>query len=117
MASKGVMIDSKKGTGWREPEYDINVIMKEEFNADGIVTSWQSIHTEAFKINRDGLFICAPIKHFDTKGLKKSGRGFFNFTPLPTDPIVFRYVKGGVQVLSKWGLEADDYRLVQENLN
>ncbi len=58
---------------------------------------------------RDGLFICAPETHFDTTGLTKKGLGFFEvFKTEVKDPIVFRYVRGGVQVLTKWGLEAED---------
>lgn len=56
-----------------------------------------------------GLFIAAPKSHFDLRGLKKSG--LFGFVE-PKDPIVFRYVKGGIQVLTKWGLEANDPSLV-----
>lgn len=60
-------------------------------------------------INKQGLFICAPESHFDTAKLKKEGFGFFEFTKTEIkDPIVFRYVRGGIQVLSKWGLEAND---------
>ena len=76
--------------------------------------SLYDFHTDEMEeINRDGLFIAAPKSHFDLKGLKKKGLGFFNFTVTEVkDPIVFRYVKGGIQVLSKWGLEANDEMLV-----
>lgn len=61
------------------------------------------------EISKSDLFICAPKSHFDLKGLKKNKLGFFNISIVPVDdPIVFRYVKGGIQVLSKWGLEASD---------
>lgn len=67
---------------------------------------------------RDGLFIAAPETHFDTKGLKKKGLGFFQiFETEIKDPIVFRYVRGGIQVLTKWGLEANDPDLVVPKLN
>ena len=70
------------------------------------------------KMDYSGLFIAAPKSHFDLKGLKNKALGFFNFTITEVkDPIVFRYVKGGIQVLSKWGLEADDEMLQQEILN
>jgi len=58
-----------------------------------------------------GLFIAAPENQFNLDGLTKKGvRGFFKevVTSKVDDPIVFRYVKGGIQVLSKWGLEAND---------
>lgn len=68
---------------------------------------------ECIKIDKQGLFICAPRHHFNTNGLKKKGLGFFDFTVTKIeDPIVFRYVRGGIQVLSKWGLEASDPALV-----
>lgn len=73
---------------------------------------------ESHTINRQGLFIAAPKSHFDLKGLKNQKSGFFDFTITEVkDPIVFRYVRGGIQVLSKWGLEADDEMLQQEILN
>ena len=65
------------------------------------------------EIDKSGLFICAPQHHFNTNGLKKKGLGFFDFTVTKIDaPIVFRYVRGGIQVLSKWGLEASDPALL-----
>lgn len=73
---------------------------------------------ESFKnitIKRQGLFIAAPQSHFDLKGLKNHKHGFFNFKAVEVkDPIVFRYCKGGIQVLSKWGIEAEDSALVNE---
>lgn len=68
---------------------------------------------------RQGLFIAAPKSHFNLSGLKKAGIGFFGFTvmPEPKDPIVFRYVRGGIQVITKWGLEAEDKDLVNEKMN
>ncbi|CEN34942.1 hypothetical protein [Capnocytophaga cynodegmi] len=61
-----------------------------------------------FKDKR-GLFIAAPQSHFNLEGLKSEGLGFFKEVK---DPIVFRYVRGGIQVLSKWGLEAYDEALI-----
>lgn len=61
---------------------------------------------------KEGNYIAAPKSHFDLKGTTKKGKkGFFKteiFKPEVKDPIVFRYVRGGIQVLSKWGLEAND---------
>lgn len=69
-------------------------------------------------VNKSGLFIAAPETHFNTEGLKKKGLGFFSvFETEIKDPIVFRYVRGGVQVLTKWGLEANDPDLVVPKLN
>lgn len=58
-------------------------------------------------ISREGLFIAAPPSHFNTKGLERKGKhGFFKVTRTEVkDPIVFRYVKGGIQVLTMWGDE------------
>jgi hypothetical protein len=68
--------------------------------------------------NREGLFIAAPKEHFDLTGLNQEGKGFYKTTTITVkDPVVFRYVKGGVQVLAKWGLEADDPALQHEILN
>lgn len=59
---------------------------------------------------RTGLFIAAPKSHFNLQGLKKDKKfGFMDVTIKEyKDPIVFRYCRGGLQVLSKWGLEASD---------
>lgn len=59
--------------------------------------------------DKRGLFIAAPQSHFNLEGLKNEGLGFFKEVK---DPIVFRYVRGGIQVLSKWGLEAYDEALI-----
>ena len=64
-------------------------------------------------IDRSGLFIAAPINHFDTIGLVQDVKGFFKKVTVT----VFRYVQGGIQVLSKWGLEGEDPDLVQGILN
>jgi DNA-binding MarR family transcriptional regulator len=60
-----------------------------------------------------GLFIAAPKHHFDLSNLSNNKeRSFFQLkTTKLEDPIVFRYVKHGIQVLSKWGLEANDPEL------
>ena len=66
-----------------------------------------------FEEERESLFIAAPESHFDLKGLKKNGFGFFEVKKTEIkDPIVFRFVRGGVQVLTKWGLEAEDPSLI-----
>ena len=62
---------------------------------------------------KEGLFIAAPESEFDLKGLTKDKtglKGYFKqiIEEKPDDPIVFRYVFGGLQVLSKWGPEAED---------
>lgn len=70
------------------------------------------------EINKQGLFIAAPNSHFDLTGLQKEGLLNSTFTIVETkDPIVFRFVKGGVQIISKWGLEAEDADLINEKMN
>jgi len=61
-----------------------------------------------------GLFIAAPKSHFNLKDLsKKSKRGFLHVLEIePKDPIVFRYCRGGIQVITKWGEEAEDKDLI-----
>lgn len=53
------------------------------------------------------LSIAAPKAMFNTQGLVQRGNEL-----VTKDPIVFRYVRGGIQVLSKWGLEASDPALI-----
>jgi hypothetical protein len=66
----------------------------------------------------NGLFIAAPENHFDLEGAKSKGLGFFNTKKTNIkDPIVFRYVKGGIQVITKWGLEAEDPELQVDIMN
>ena len=86
-----------------------NPVIYKSFIADAIETTY----------NRQGLFIAAPKDHFDLTGLTfDKKKGYFQTTiQIKKDPIVFRYVKGGIQVLSKWGLEADDPALQIEILN
>ncbi len=72
-------------------------------------------------LNKQGLFIAAPPSNFKLDDLKNKGKhGYFEVTSsikIDRDPIVFRYCKGGIQVLSKWGLEASEPTLVNEVLN
>jgi len=87
-----------------------NPVINEAFIANGVKTT----------INRDGLFIAAPKHHFDLTGLLfDENKGYFKAeVQVFKDPIVFRYVKGNmVQVVTKWGLEADDPALQMEILN
>lgn len=80
-----------------------------------IITSWvYEGEPDCTKMDYTGLFIAAPETHFDLKGLERGKtKGFFKTVTkkMPPDPIVFRYVKGGIQVLTKWGIEANDPEL------
>jgi len=71
------------------------------------------------RVSKAGLHIAAPESHFNLKGLeKKSAHGFFQvFKTEVKDPIVFRYVRGGVLILTKWSVEGEDPSLVVEKLN
>ncbi|MGH1338594.1 MAG: hypothetical protein ACRBFS_20940 [Aureispira sp.] len=88
---------------------------KGNYNGYTVEGGWIGTITE---VNKEGLFIAAPHSHFDLEKLKNIGYGFMNFKITEVeDPIVFRYVKGGVQVLSKWGLESSDKVLLNEIFN
>lgn len=57
------------------------------------------------------LFIAAPKSHFNLTGLEESGKfGYLKVLRIeePKDPITYRYCKGGIQVLSKWGEVEDE---------
>lgn len=64
------------------------------------------------EVDMSKLFIAAPKSHFDLEGTKSKGFALLSGkTTEIKDPIVFRYVRGGIQVLTKWGLEAEDPEL------
>lgn len=101
-----------------ETKIALSVLKALQINVDIKKTEYPYIWMKNTKIDwtlRDGLFIAAPSSHFNLEGVSKKGKhGFFNmFTQeVKDDPIVFRYVRGGIQVLTKWGLEANDPALV-----
>lgn len=71
-------------------------------------------------IEKQGLFIAAAPSEFNKTALE----GFGKFAHMKVDkfsgtedPIVFRFCKEGVQVISKWGPEAAEPLLVDENKN
>lgn len=90
-----------------------NDICKKYFNVHYDICVFDTIDSDVIKIDRNGLFIAAPKSHFKTKELSRIKFGFFNVTEI-RDPIVFRYCKGGVQVITKWGLESEDKLLINE---
>lgn len=78
--------------------------IEKEYIADSITN-----YTES----KQGLFICAPSINFDLKGLGAVKSGFASIFQAPVkDPIVYRYVRGGCQIITKWGLEASDSWLI-----
>lgn len=108
---KGIIIERNK--------YYLNHCSRtltEYFNKP-VTVAYESLYQEVTNIDRSGLFIAAPKSHFDLGKLKNLGKGFFNFKTEPKDPIVFRYVKGGIQVLSKWGDEENEIQLHTFGLN
>lgn len=84
-----------------KPESDFGIILE-------IITEYKS-----------GLFIAAPKEHFNLKDVNMASQFGYAFSTyfVVKDPIVFRYCKGGLQVLSKWGLEASDELVVNEKCN
>lgn len=65
-------------------------------------------------ITKPSLRVCAPQSQFDMKNLKVAADGF---TLIDKDPIVLQPVKGGYLIVSKWGAEANDQKLVVETHN
>jgi hypothetical protein len=78
---------------------------------------WETTEWTVEDIDRSGLFIAAPKSHFNLTGLTKTSTFSFNTVKIDKDPIVFRYCRGGIQVLTKWGLEANDESLVNPKTN
>lgn len=87
------------------------------YNSNGMEVD--TLHVSEYEVvGRTGLFIAAPKEEFDLTGLEEKGLGFFPSKKVEIkDPVVFRYVRGGVQVLSKWGPEAMDPALQVDILN
>jgi len=114
MAKKGFQIDPK------HKNMDANWLGYQYLKANGnIVPFLTQTETHISTSVRQGMFIAAPKDHFDLKSVMQSGYGFFTERKsiIQNDPIVFRGVRGGVQVLSKWGLEGKDEALFNEKLN
>jgi hypothetical protein len=69
-----------------------------------------------FKENKSGLYIAAPKVDFNLNDFELNANeiGYLTEEVIKElkDPIVFRFCKGGIQVISKWGLEARDEALV-----
>lgn len=110
----GIDITGIKTGSWRT-EIEGADVRKHFFNNRQIFNS-DSYNCETETEELSGLFIAAPKSHFDLKGLKGKGKYGFSTTSIVKvkDPIVFRYVKGGIQVITKWGLEASDESLINE---
>jgi hypothetical protein len=62
------------------------------------------------------LFVAANKEYFDLKRLEAIPNTH-GYAAVAKDPIVFRWVKGGVLIITKWGEEANDPALVIPELN
>lgn len=111
LVRSGIIIEKDK---FRNNE--CSKMLTEYFNKP-VKAEYDGLYQDVINIDRSGLFIAAPKSHFNLKTLKKLNKGFFNFKPEPKDPIVFRYVKGGLQVLSKWGAEENEIQLHTFGIN
>lgn len=110
----GIDVTNVKRDGWHS-EINGGDVRRHFFNNRNIFV-YDTYECETETENLSGLFIAAPKSHFDLKGLKGKGKYGFKMTSIVEikDPIVFRYVKGGIQVITKWGLEASDESLINE---
>lgn len=113
IASNGVMLSKLQWCGTHDNSGNLSAYFGRRVKCE-----YETLYNTSLLISRNGLFICAPKSHFDLSGLTKLSVGFMSALKIePKDPIVFRYVRGGVQVLSKWGLEGQDESLVNEKMN
>lgn len=97
-------------------EYGLNIDrFKDISNALGcdlVYVSLYNVEIELIKEDSSRLYIAAPQSMFN-KSLKtrvlETVIGTYD-----TDPVVFRRCRGGIQVITKWGLEASDPLLVNQ---
>jgi len=112
---KGFYINNKDliGSGSGMYGYSPDIIVSKLLGRS-ILFQFSTIHCDIIaRVEKSGLFIAAPKSHFNLNGLEKQGKGFFKIFKIePKDPIVFRYVNGGIQVITKWGNEANDPNLI-----
>ena len=122
LLSKKILFESAKDTFNLDDRSVGNALCKYASDKLGINIDygWNTSNFRKFeieKVNKTELFIAAPPTHFALEGLKKDGEfGYVDSKKMvvQNDPIVLRYVRGGIQVLSKWGLEAAEPGLVNE---
>lgn len=98
----------KDGDGWIR-------IFKDEKDSWGTLIGRIYEYSE---VNRREMFICAPRKDMDMKGLSKIGALFAVVTQkrIP-DPVVLKPVNGGYLVVAAWGDEASDPIVVNQRDN
>jgi hypothetical protein len=68
---------------------------------------------QQFYYNRPSLMICAPKTDFRDKGMKVID----GYKIVQEDPVVLQPVSGGYLIISKWGPEASDESIVNQNMN
>jgi hypothetical protein len=61
------------------------------------------------------LHIAADESQFNLGGMEKNGLGYSKKAVVYPDPVVFRFVDGGILIVSKWGDEANDPELNVNN--
>jgi hypothetical protein len=116
-------VDEREMKKWENPlvreydyekkfsRWDISMLLEEQYNLEkslSIDGDGCSIET----VDKSGLFIAAPKNHFNSKDLSFDGsHGLFSLKKskvIKTDPVVFKFVRDGVLIITKWGLVGDD---------
>lgn len=91
------------------PRWVIRQMLQEKYNTTKEIHLSPGVTMDI--VDKSGLFIAAPKNHFNTENLTFDGKyGFFtlNRKIIKTDPVVFKYVKGGLLIISKWGIVGKD---------
>lgn len=79
----------------------------------------RTIYIESYdEVDNTELYICAPTKDIDKRGLFKIGNLLASVTQrsIP-DPVVLQPVKHGFLIVAAWGDEASDENVVNEKMN
>uniref|UniRef100_A0A6M3LVV8 Uncharacterized protein n=1 Tax=viral metagenome TaxID=1070528 RepID=A0A6M3LVV8_9ZZZZ len=110
--------DKRRAQGESDCE-SLSLLIRGKLRMEIWFVSWEDIIKEA---NLTELYICAPKNNFviSRELIKEDGNSYYcstfnNKESLKekctivkyTDPIVFRYCRDGVQIISKWGEEAN----------
>jgi hypothetical protein len=115
----------------KEDEFDGDFILVEKENelmdyrnsmmSNSIISSFLKMsildkYNNKIRRYTEKLFIAANKEFFDLKNMKNV-KGTHEYVCAPKDPIVFRWCRGGILIISKWGDEANDAELVVPELN
>lgn len=95
----------------RYDSWDVERLLRQTYRPDKMLeVKSDKCHVDI--VDKSGLFIAAPKKHFNTDNLSFDGaHGLFSLKRkkvIKTDPVVFKFVKDGVLIITKWGLVGDD---------